>query len=64
MITAPVNLTSPFTLTRLPANPIHQVSVKWDGSFIKKFVTPKWPYELYKGSLFNDFVTVMLSPLN
>lgn len=32
--------------------------------FVKKSLSLKWPYELYKGSLMNDFMNVLLSPIS
>ncbi|OGK62115.1 hypothetical protein A2334_04630 [Candidatus Roizmanbacteria bacterium RIFOXYB2_FULL_38_10] len=52
------------SLTKLTAKSIAVTeNYKWDSSFIKKFVSKKWPYELYKGSLLNDLFNVLFSPV-
>lgn len=63
MNTLQTNLTHSFSLTKLSSPPTQYKSNVWDGSLIKKFITPKWPYELYKGSLMRDLMSVLLSPI-
>jgi len=55
--------THPFTLIKLLSPPVLYKSNVWDGQLIKKFITTKWPYELYKGSLIRDLMSVLLSPI-
>lgn len=61
MNTIQANLIDTFTLTKLSPGPTHYTNNKWDSSFIKKFTTTKWPLELYKGSLLNDFLSLFFS---
>lgn len=49
------------TLTRLSPEKTSYTKATWDVSLMKKFITTQWPYELYRGSLFNDFLSVFLS---
>ncbi len=64
MNTIQINLISPIILTKLSPGPTLYVKNTWDTSFIKKFISSKWPYELYKGSLLNDFFSVLFSKVN
>lgn len=63
MNTIQANLIHPFALTRLSTGPTQYTNNQWDASFIKKFITAKWPYELYKGSILQDFLLVLSSML-
>lgn len=50
-----------FALTKLSHEKAPYFKNKKDGLFIKKFITKKWPYEIYRGSIFQDFLLVLNS---
>lgn len=64
MNTLQANLIDPITLTKLSPGTTSYTNNTWDVSFIKKFITAKWPYEVYKGSLLNDFLSVFFSKVS
>ncbi|OGK44721.1 hypothetical protein A2957_00085 [Candidatus Roizmanbacteria bacterium RIFCSPLOWO2_01_FULL_38_11] len=55
---------NPITLAKLSLRTTPFTNTVWDVSLMKKFITPKWPYELYKGSLLNDFLSVFFSKVS
>jgi hypothetical protein len=61
MNTMQVHSINSFTLTRLSFKPNLYKNDIFNKSFLKKFVTKKWPYELYKGSVIQDFWTILSS---
>lgn len=61
MSTIQANLTNPFTLTKLSPGPTLYTNNKLDTLFLKKFITKKWPFEVYKSSLLQDFWLVLTS---
>lgn len=61
MKTLQTHLDNPFILTQLSPKQSHDKRNVWDNSFLKKFVTTKWPFEIYRGSIFQDFWTVLSS---
>lgn len=63
MIAIQARLTNPFTLTKLSPGPTLYTINKWDSSFLKKFITEKWPFEVYKDSLLHDFWSVFSSKI-
>ena len=63
MSTIQADLTNSLPLTRLSSGPTLFMNDKWDSSFIKKFVTAKWPYEVYERSILGDLWLVLTSPL-
>lgn len=64
MNTLQADLINPITLTKFSPVQTFYMSYKWDVSFLKKFITPKWPYEMYKGSLLHDFLSVFFSKVS
>jgi len=63
MNTSQAGLINVFPLPKFSPAPISVMSNIWDASFIKKFATPKWPYELYRGSFIHDLALVFFSPV-
>lgn len=63
MSTIQAGLTNLFPVPKFSPVSIAFTSDAWDSSFIKKFATHKWPYELYKGSFFHDLALVFFSPV-
>ncbi len=59
MSTLQVDPIKAFTLTKLSSHKSNYNSGIWNNAFLKKFITNKWPYEVYKGSLLQDFWTVL-----
>ncbi len=64
MNTIQANLLNPVALTKLSLGSTQYTNNKWDASFIKKFITKKWPFEMYKGSILQDFWSVLSSSTN
>ena len=61
MYTQPFKSNNPFTLFSMSPEPSPFKSEKENDLLIKKATVRKWPYELYKGSLFQDFWLVFTS---
>lgn len=57
------NLANSFALPKLYAGPTVYKNKIWDSPLTKKFISAKWPYELYKGSILQDFLSVLFSTL-